>query len=364
VVLQKNNHGLEAHATDFGEVDAMSKLHDAMLWSSAEGRTVRCRLCSHQCVVPEGKIGVCGVRENVGGKLKTHTYDKIVALHVDPIEKKPLFHVLPGTASLSIAAPGCNFRCAFCQNWRISQSPREGRMTSQPAETLSPKQVVAAAVRNRCASISYTYTEPTIFFELAYDTAVLARGQGLKNIFVSNGYLSAEAVRTLAPVLDAINVDLKAFSEETYRRVMGARLGPVLECLEALVAAGVWVEVTTLVVPGMNDSPRELGRIAMFIAETLGPAVPWHVSRYHGDYQRTDDPPTPLETMKGACEIGRRAGLKYVYSGNLWAQAGEKTFCPACGLLLVDRQGYTVREIRLQKGQCPGCGEGIDGVWA
>jgi pyruvate formate lyase activating enzyme len=340
----------------------MTRDHEAMLWEALDGQTVRCNLCGHQCVIAAGKYGVCRVRRNVEGKLQSLNYAALVALNADPIEKKPLFHFLPGTRSLSIAAAGCNFQCAFCQNWQISQAPRDGLNVG--GTQVSPAEIVEAAVRHDCPSISYTYTEPTIFFELAYDTATLAKQRGLKNCFVSNGFLSPLAVETIAPVLDAINVDLKAFRDATYRTIMKARLEPVLTCLKALVKAKVWVEVTTLVVPGMNDSPEELGDIARFIAEQLGDFVPWHVSRFHGDYKMTSAPSTPLRTLEQACQIGQKAGLKYVYCGNVAGQADESTYCPACHEMLIERVGFTVRSDRLADGCCPTCRTRIEGVWS
>ena len=338
----------------------MSHEHEAMLWRQLDGQKAACELCGQQCVIAAGKYGLCRVRQNVAGTLRSLNYDAIVATNVDPIEKKPLFHFLPGSLSLSIAAPGCNFQCEFCQNWQISQMPRQGRMVG---EAVSPRQIVTAARNYDCASISYTYTEPTIFFELAYDTARLAREQGLRNVFVSNGFLTPLAVRTIAPYLDAINVDLKAFRDETYRRIMKARLQPVLDCLEALVAAGVWLEVTTLVVPGMNDSPGELSELAGYIAVRLGKSVPWHVSRFHGDYQMTSTPTTPLGTLQMACRLGREAGLEYVYCGNAPGEADESTRCPHCQSMLVERRGFRVESNQLKQGRCPKCHLAIPGIW-
>ncbi|MFB3894099.1 MAG: AmmeMemoRadiSam system radical SAM enzyme [Phycisphaerae bacterium] len=343
------------------QADAVStRQHDAMLWEPLDGQKVRCHLCGHRCELAAGKYGVCRVRQNVAGSLKTLNYSALVALNVDPIEKKPLFHFLPGTKSLSIAAPGCNFQCEFCQNWQISQSPRSGGIVG---EAVSPQQIVTAALNYDCPSISYTYTEPTVFFELAYDTSVAARQRGLKNVFVSNGFLTPLAVEKIAPYLDAINVDLKAFRDETYRRVMKAGLRPVLDCLKALVAAKVWVEITTLVVPGMNDSREELGDIARFIATELGTQVPWHVSRFHADYKMRAAPSTPIETLTMAAELGLAAGLKYVYCGNVPGQADERTRCPSCKTVLIDRWGFTVRAVNLKDGACPNCGTAVDGVW-
>ena len=336
-------------------------IHDAMLWQKLDGQKVRCQLCAHQCTIASSKYGLCLVRQNIEGQLKTRAYGNLVAMNVDPIEKKPFFHFLPGTKAFSIAAAGCNFRCEFCQNWQISQAYLDG--LSVLGEAVTPQQVVEAAIRHDCASISYTYTEPTIFFEMAYDTARIAKGHGLKNTFVSNGYLTPLAIQTIGPYLDAINVDLKAFRDQTYKRVMKARLEPVLTCLKALVAAKIWVEVTTLVVPGMNDSPEELKDIAGFIAKDLGVFVPWHVSRFHGDYKLTSTPSTPLETLDLAVRIGREAGLKYVYSGNVPGHADESTYCPKCRQLLVDRISYTVRGVYLDDDSCPKCHEHIEGIW-
>jgi len=339
---------------------------EAMLYEKFNGQSVRCELCGHRCLIAGGQYGLCRVRENVAGMLMSRSYGRLVAVNADPIEKKPFFHVLPGSRSLSVAAAGCNFQCEFCQNWPISQSPRDGRLLS--GQAVSPEQIVSAATAYDCRSVSYTYTEPTVFFELAYDTARLARARGLLNCFVSNGFLTPRAVETIRPWLDAINVDLKAFRDDTYRRVMKARLEPVLTALRALAAAGVWLEVTTLVVPGMNDSDAELRDIATFIAAELGRHVPWHVSRFHGDYRMTSTPTTPTQTILRACELGHQAGLHYVYTGNLPANntpdpCGENTHCPHCRRLLIARSGFTVRENAIVNNACPDCGRRIEGVW-
>ncbi|MBT3199814.1 MAG: AmmeMemoRadiSam system radical SAM enzyme [Phycisphaerales bacterium] len=339
----------------------MSDYHKAMLWEPADQGAVQCKLCGQACTISPGQYGICRVRLNENGSLVTTNYDSVVAMHVDPIEKKPLFHFLPGSQSLSIAAAGCNFQCEFCQNWQISQAPRQD---SEPiGQAIAPEQIVAAAVGHDCASISYTYTEPTVFFELAYETARLAHPAGLRNCFVSNGFMTPQAVDTIAPYLDAINVDLKAFDDDTYRRVMKASLAPVLECLEAIVAAGIWLEVTTLVVPGMNDSPDELSRIADYITANLGTHVPWHISRFHGDYKMNTAPATPMSTLDMARSIAQAAGLKYVYCGNTPGSHGQSTFCPACGGMLIERVGYEVGGLNLPSGACAKCGEQIDGIW-
>jgi pyruvate formate lyase activating enzyme len=335
---------------------------EAQLWKKADGQDVQCELCGHQCKIAAGQYGLCRVRQNVAGALQTLNYGSLVALNVDPIEKKPLFHVLPGSTSLSIAAAGCNFQCEFCQNWQISQQPRDGKGIL--GQATSPEQVVSAAGNYDCASISYTYTEPTVFFEFARDCSRLAHEQGIKNCFVSNGFLTEKAVGELTGLLDAINVDLKAFRDKTYREIMKAPLAPVLTCLKSLVQAGIWVEVTTLVVPEMNDSREELADIAGFIAGQLGPDVPWHVSRFRGEYQMRDHGATPRETLEMAATLGKKAGLKHVYCGNLHGQVDENTYCPSCKELLIDRTGFHVRQNRLRDGACPSCGQAIAGLWS
>jgi pyruvate formate lyase activating enzyme len=333
-------------------------IHEAMLWEPAGEGAVVCRLCAHRCVIKPGKTGVCAVRENREGRLVTLVYGEVVAAHVDPIEKKPLFHFLPGSTALSIATPGCNFHCGFCQNWQISQAPRR-RGGAVAGEPFPPEAVIREAVDRGCRSISYTYTEPTIFFEYAYETARLAREAGLLNSFVTNGYMTAEALELIRPVLDAANVDLKAFSDETYRRVCGARLEPVLDSIRRMKALGVWVEVTTLVVPGLNDGDDELAAIARFIA-SVDPDIPWHVSRFHPDYEYTQAPATPLERLRAAAAAGRREGLRHIYVGNVPGET-EDTVCPVCGTVLIRRRGFAVLANVLRDARCPSCGTPLAG---
>ena len=333
-------------------------IHEAMLWDPAGNGDTACRLCAHRCVIKPGRLGVCAVRENRDGRLVTQVYGEVVAAHVDPIEKKPLYHFLPGSTALSIATPGCNFRCGFCQNWQISQAPRrrEGGLAGEP---FAPQDVVRAALDQGCRSISYTYTEPTIFFEYAYDTARLAREAGLRNTFVTNGYMTAEALETIRPLLDAANVDLKAFRDETYKKVCGARLEPVLETIRAMKGDDIWVEVTTLVVPGLNDGPAELGDIARFIA-SVDPDIPWHISRFHPDFEYTQAPATPVATLRAAAETGRREGLRYIYVGNV-PGGSEDTSCRTCGTILIRRRGFTVTADVLVDSRCPTCGTPLAG---
>ena len=330
--------------------------HEAILYNRLDGRVVHCVLCGHRCRIADGRRGFCRVRQNRGGTLYSLVYGRPVARHLDPIEKKPLYHYLPGTSAYSIATPGCNFRCRFCQNWQISQADAAPAIAALPR--VPPEQVVADAVASGAASISYTYTEPTVFMEYALDCASLARERGLGNTFVTNGYESPEAVEMMTGLIDAANVDLKAFSDEFYRAQCQARLRPVLEAITNMHRAGIHVEVTTLLVPGANDTDEELGGIAGFLAG-LSPDIPWHISRFHPDYQATDLPPTPIEAMDRAEKAGRQAGLHYVYLGNVLTPDGQNTRCPGCGCTLVRRSGFARPEVRLTEPRCPDCGRDV-----
>ncbi|HOI74114.1 MAG TPA: AmmeMemoRadiSam system radical SAM enzyme [Syntrophales bacterium] len=335
-------------------------VREALLYERKEENKVRCGLCAHRCVIAPGKRGICAVRENRDGVLHTLVYGALIAGNVDPIEKKPLFHLHPGSKSFSIATAGCNFSCTFCQNADISQLPREGGLI-QGHET-PPAVVVESAVRSGSRTIAYTYTEPTIFFEYALDIARMATGRGLENVFVTNGYMTPEALDRIGADLHGANVDLKSFSDEFYRKRCGARLEPVLTTLREMKRRGIWVEVTTLVIPGLNDSDGELREIASFLV-SLGPEIPWHISRFHPRYRLMSAPATPVETIHRAVQIGKEAGLKYVYSGNVPGDAGESTACASCGKLLIRRWSFTIVENRLQGGVCPQCGTRLDGIF-
>ena len=355
-------------------------LHEAWFAERQLDGRVRCTLCPHDCRITDGSRGACAVRFNEHGVLYTLVFDRVVASNLEPIEKKPFFHVKPGSLAYSIATVGCNQQCAFCQNWEIAQWPREElprRLGGDhgeapvplaalayiiPGRTLSPEAIVNAAIAAGASSIAYTFTEPTIFFELAYETAVQARARGLKNLFVTNGYISEPALRKITTVLDAANIDLKFFREESYRRISRAGLRPILDAIWLYHALGVWVEVTTLVIPGVNDSDQELQQIAEFI-RSVGPEVPWHVSQFCPAYKMVDRPETPVETLRRAREVGISAGLQYVYEGNVPGESGEHTICPACRTVLIGRYGFAVRENRIKDGGCcPACGTHIDGV--
>ncbi len=335
-------------------------MKEAMLYKKLPDGRVRCETCAHGCVIAEGKKGICGVRENRGGKLFTLVYGRAVAAHDDPIEKKPLFHFLSGSRSLSIATTGCNMHCLNCQNADISQMPVDhGRIGG---EDFSPQDVIQTAQKFGCDSISFTYTEPAVFWDYAYDTARMAHQFKLHTVFVSNGFWSEKGLKTMLPYMDAANIDLKFFRDESYRKICGARLDPVLETIRSMRAAGVWVEVTTLLIPGLNDSDEELREIASFI-QSVDAGIPWHVSRFHPTYRMTDRPPTPISSIQKAREIGLTEGLRFVYAGNVPGDDGESTYCPNCGKKVISRWGFMVRSMDVQDGKCGFCGQVINGVW-
>lgn len=335
-------------------------IREAMLYEKLPEGRVQCRLCAHACKIVPSTRGLCGVRENRGGILYSLVYGLPIAENVDPIEKKPLFHVDPGSRSFSIATVGCNFSCTFCQNHDISQLPREN--PDIPGRPAAPEEIVGKAMLTGSKSISYTYTEPTVFFEYAFDIAKLARERKLKNIFVTNGFMSGMAIDRIAAFLDAANVDLKSFQDDFYRKRCGARLQPVLDSLRKMKERGIWVEVTTLLIPGLNDSTEELQQIAAFIA-SLGRETPWHVSRFYPRYKMNDVPVTDIAAIGHAFHLGRAAGLKYVYSGNVPANENENTFCSHCGNLLIERHGYTVRQMHLKGSACLKCKTPLDGLF-
>ena len=368
-------------------------MKEAMFFNKLEKQRVKCFLCAHRCIIPESKRGICGVRENRGGELYSLVYGKIISMNVDPIEKKPLFHFHPASTSFSIATVGCNLRCMHCQNYDISQYPKDSdklKVKSDtpsltlpprgggqgwggdsehrtpyaeliPGDNVTPEQIVDAAERAGCKSISYTYTEPTIFFEFAFDCARLARKRGIKNVFVSNGYTGPEATKMIAPFLDGNNIDLKG-DDNFYKKICGAKLQPVLDTIKLMKNLGVWVEITTLIIPSYNDSESALKWIAEFI-KSVDPSIPWHVTQFYPTYKLTGVPRTPLNVLRRAREIGFEAGLKYVYEGNVPGEGGENTYCPNCKELLIERFGFYIKKNKMIDAQCFKCKTEIDGVF-
>lgn len=334
-------------------------MKEAHLYKKLKDQKVQCRNCSHFCIIKNGEIGICGVRENKDGKLYATNYGKAIAVHIDPIEKKPFFHFLPGSQSLSIATVGCNFACQNCQNWDISQGFKENKEI--PGQDLSPEEIVKLAVKNKLPSISYTYTEPTIFSEYALRTMKMAKKKGLKNNWVTNGFWSKELFELIFPYLDAANVDLKGFSEDFYQKVCGGKLKPVLDNLKALKEKNIWIELTTLAIPTLSDSEKMFREIAKFIKEELGPETPWHVTQFSGaiSWKLQRLPETPVETLKKAYGIGKGVGLKYVYTGNVPGLPSEDTHCPKCKALMIDRTGFVVTRYD-EQGTCPKCGEDLN----
>lgn len=335
-------------------------MKEAYLYKKLPNKKTQCQNCAHYCLIENGQRGICGVRENQDGRLYSLVYGKAMAVNVDPIEKKPFFHFLPSTYSLSVATVGCNFHCLHCQNWDISQGPKPDKPIASFYD-LSPQEIVKMALENKTPSISYTYTEPTVFLEYALDTMKIAKKAGLKNAWVTNGFLSKEALDLITPYLDAANVDLKGFTEEFYQKTCGARLKPVLETLKGMKKKKIWVEVTTLVISTLNDDEKTFKGIANFIKKELGAETPWHITQFSGviSWQLKNLPDTPVETLEKAYQIGKKAGLKYVYTGNVPGHKAEDTICPKCGAVAIDRMNYIIHRYD-KNGKCPKCGENLD----
>lgn len=332
---------------------------EARYYEKLENRKIKCKLCPRECVIDDLERGYCGVRENISGTYYTLVYGKPCTAHIDPIEKKPLFHFLPGTTAFSIATVGCNVLCKFCQNWEISQAnPDQVKSFDMP-----PKQVAEISQKNRCASIAYTYTEPVIFTEYMYDSAVEGRMLGVKSAMISNGYIQAQPMKDLCKVLDGVKIDLKAFTERFYKELVAGELRPVLDTLVLLKAENMWTEIVYLVIPGQNDDTNELEELCHWIVKELGPDTPVHFTRFHPQYRLTNLPSTPLNTLKKARTIGLDSGLFYVYTGNVPGDPGESTFCPGCHQVVIKRIGFSVVENNLNSGLCKYCQTKIAGVW-
>ncbi|HLC96783.1 MAG TPA: AmmeMemoRadiSam system radical SAM enzyme [Candidatus Nanoarchaeia archaeon] len=350
-------------------------MHEAILYEPLENKKIRCTACKWYCEVPEGKAGICSIRYNKEGKLYLLTYGKPCSVAIDPIEKKPLFHFYPGTQILSIGTFGCNFGCEFCQNWTISQTTKEAQRKSplnqfetimgiinKNSDDLSPKQVVDICVERNIPSIAFTYNEPTIFSEYAHDIAILAKKKGIKIVYVSSGYETKETMKYMHGLIDAMNIDLKAYNEKTYTKICKTKLSHVLDTIKEIAKKKIWLEITTLIIPGINDSDKELEDIAEFIY-SCNPEMPWHVTAFHPDYKMLDTMPTPASTLKRAHEIGIKAGLKFVYTGNIPGLEYENTHCPHCDELLIERWGMSTKQIHLNKGACPHCRNKLSGRW-
>ncbi len=335
---------------------------ETLVYEKLDKDRVRCGICNHFCIIDKGRRGICNVRENQEGRLITLVHGRIIARGVDPVEKKPIFHLMPGSLAYSVATVGCNFRCSFCQNADIAQMPTDRNGLIQGVE-MSPKQIVDAAIQNGCASIAYTYTEPAVFIETVLETARIATDRKIFNILVTNGYMGREVMDMVAPYVDAANVDLKAFDDGFYRKYCKARLEPVKDNLKRMKSLGILVEVTTLIIPGLNDDADQLAALAAFIADELGVETPWHVSRFHPCYRMTDRGPTPVSSLERAVSAGKNAGLRYVYTGNVPGLGSENTLCHNCGRILVNRIGYGVSSVITADGRCPDCNSRVYGLY-
>ncbi|MDD5136140.1 MAG: AmmeMemoRadiSam system radical SAM enzyme [Candidatus Omnitrophica bacterium] len=350
--------GVQTYAAGGGEEAAKGRV--ASYWESLGNNIVHCGLCPRKCTIGPGTRGFCTARINIGGVLYTLGYGNPIAVHVDPIEKKPFFHVLPGTNAYSIAVAGCNMRCLFCQNWQISQAKPD----EVTAYDMPPERIVANAKRGGCPFIVYTYTEPTIFYEYMLDISKLARKNGLRNGMHTCGYINPEPLKELLKYMDAVNVDLKSFDPEFYKKMGSmAELTPVLETIKAVKREGVWLELTNLIIPGQNDDPEQIRKMCEWIKENLGEEVPLHFSRFTPSFKLQNLPPTPVEKLEEAYKIAKDVGLKYVYIGNIPGHTYENTYCPKCKKIAVARIGYEVLENSIVDGRCKSCGEKIAGIW-
>ncbi|HNR67901.1 MAG TPA: AmmeMemoRadiSam system radical SAM enzyme [bacterium] len=346
--------GLAPHA-----IAGRPSANEARFYQPFGDGTVRCLLCPRRCTIEEGERGFCRTRENRNGILYSLVYGRPCTMHIDPIEKKPLFHVLPGQTAFSMATAGCNVRCTFCQNWEISQA----RPEDVPSYDLPPAKAAELALSKHSACIAYTYSEPVISTEYVIDTAKAAKRLGIRNVMITNGYINPEPMRELCKVLTAVKIDLKAFSNRFYYELVNGELQPVLDTLVLLKSEGIWTEIVNLVIPGQNDSPAELKKMCTWVVAELGADTPVHFTRFHPQYLLKNLPSTPLAVLRQARQIGLDSGLHFCYTGNIPGDIGESTFCPACQKLLIRRMGFAVLENHLQNGCCDGCGTRIPGIW-
>lgn len=336
-------------------------LVEVMFYRALDGERVECLVCPRKCRVADQERGFCGNKENRKGKYYTLVHSRPCAAHVDPIEKKPFFHVLPGSSSFSIATAGCNIECQFCQNWQIAQfRPEQVKSTFMP-----PEDVVRRAKQSRCATIAYTYSEPVAFYEYMYDTAVVANKEGIRSIVVTNGYINEDPLRKLCEEVCAVKVDLKAFTEKFYRELCRGELHPVKETLRNLVRWKIWTEIVVLIIPGQNDNPQEIRDMCRWVYGELSPDVPVHFTRFHPAYKLQDLPPTPVPILERCVSIAKEEGLRYVYLGNVPGHQAENTFCPRCGKTIVGRRGFAIIQKWVSaQGRCEHCGETIPGIWS
>jgi pyruvate formate lyase activating enzyme len=350
--------GMIENAYAFGYVEDLSDV-EARHYVKLEDNIIRCELCPRECVISDVERGFCGVRENRKGTYKTLVYSRVCALNIDPIEKKPLFHFLPGTTAFSIATAGCNVNCKFCQNWNISQVRPEQVENLK----LTPEEVAVECTSRSIPTVAYTYSEPVIFYEYMYDTAVRSRQEGIRNVVITGGYIQEKPLRELLKVVDAIKVDLKAFSQSYYKDIVNGELKPVLDAIKIIHQSGMWLELVYLVVPTLNDSESEIRQLCAWIRDELSVSVPVHFTRYHPTYLMTDIPPTPLGTLEKAYDIAKSEGLHYPYIGNVPGHRGENTYCPSCNSVVLERHGFSVNRNLVASGLCQKCGTKIPGVW-
>ena len=346
-------------SSELAAASSDSELVEARYYEKLDHRKIQCKLCPRECLIDDLERGYCGVRENHGGTYYTLVYGNPCSANIDPIEKKPLFHFLPGTNAFSVATVGCNVMCKFCQNWEISQSRPEQIRSFR----LLPDDMALAARNKKCHTIAYTYTEPVVFTEYMYDSAVAGHKHNVKSVMISNGYINPEPMRDLCKVLDAVKIDLKAFTEKFYKELVAGTLKPVLDTLVLLKSENMWTEIVYLVIPEQNDDPKELEALSKWIYKELGPETPIHFSRFHPQYRLKNVPPTPVQSIKRARQIALDNGLQYVYVGNVPGDPGESTFCPNCQTVLIRRIGFSILENNLQDGKCPKCRHTIPGIW-
>lgn len=340
-------------------VFAVAQEHDARYYQKLDQNKVQCQLCPRKCLLKNGQTGYCRVRQNYNGTLKTLVYGQVCALNADPVEKKPLYHFLPGTKTLSLATVGCSMRCLFCQNWNISQAEPGAVETS----FIGPGDMVRTALEEKCLSISYTYSEPAVFYEYMYDIAGEARKRNVRNILITSGHINPEPLRALCPLLDAANLDLKGFSDSVYLKMAKTKLSPILDALKIIKKNGVWLEVGYLLIPSVNDNPREIKAMADWIVQNLGRDVPLHFLRFFPQHKLSHLPPTPLSTMESAYKIAKSAGINYVYLGNVPGHKANNTYCPKCGRMIIERKGYFTTRLNIKNGRCKYCNNAIPGVW-